>query len=90
MLLSGFYHDNLGMVPAFHVLGLGDSLRGNSFWMVQSLVADFAFVQTVDESLRNVHNYPPLQSITFPSDLYIPELGCHLSAGEGPRSSAAV
>jgi hypothetical protein len=77
MLLSGFYHDNLGMVPAFDVLGLGDPLRGNSFWMVQSLVADFALVQTVDESLRNPHNRPPVQTITFSGDLYIPELDCY-------------
>jgi hypothetical protein len=44
MVASGFYHDDLRMMPGFHVLGLGDSLRGNSFRMMQNLVTEFVFV----------------------------------------------
>jgi hypothetical protein len=43
------------MVPGFHMLGLGDPLRGNGFGMMQNLVADFAFVQKIDELLWNFH-----------------------------------
>ena len=65
MLLSGGYHDNFGMVPAFHMLGLGDPLRGNGFRVMQDLVAGFAFVQTVDESTGYFHHCSPMPSYHF-------------------------
>jgi hypothetical protein len=73
MVASGFYHDDLRMMPGFHMLGLGDSLRGNSFWMLQNLVADFVFVETINESFRYFHTQPPMQIITFQGDLYSPD-----------------
>ena len=79
VLLSGFYHDNLRVVSTFYVLGLSDSLRGNGFRMMQNLVADFAFVQTIDELFWYFQERPPMQTITFLRDLYFPE------AREQPR-----
>ena len=73
MLASGFYHDDLRMMPSFHVLGLGDPLRGNGFRMMQNLVADFVFVERINESFRYFHDQPPMQIITFQGDLYFPD-----------------
>ena len=72
MLASGFYHNNLRVVSGFHMLGLGDPLRGDSFRMMQNLIADFVFVQTINESFRYFHQQPPMQIITFQGDLYSP------------------
>jgi hypothetical protein len=44
MLVSRFYHDDLGMMPAFHVLGLRDSLRSDCLGMMQNFVLHFVFV----------------------------------------------
>src|SRR5437773_5221862 len=55
MLIAGFYHNDLRMVPGLHMLGLGDPLRGDGLGVMQNLVADFAFVQTIDELLWNFH-----------------------------------
>jgi hypothetical protein len=41
MLASGFYHNDLGMVLAFDVLGLSDRLRGECLRMMKDLVPDF-------------------------------------------------
>jgi hypothetical protein len=70
VLFSGFYHDNFRMAPAFHVFGLGDPLGGNGFWMMQNLVVDFVFLQAINELLWYFQKRPPMQTITFPSDLY--------------------
>src|SRR6266516_6876608 len=43
------------MVAGFHMLGLGDPLRGDGFRMMQNLVADFAFVQKIDELFWDFH-----------------------------------
>src|SRR5207249_6731792 len=56
MLISGFDHDNFGVVPAFHVLGLSDPLRGYCLRMMQNFVANFIFIQTIDELLWYLHN----------------------------------
>src|SRR5207237_443837 len=56
---------NLGLVPAFHMLGLGDPLRGNGLRVVQDLIAGFAFVQTIDDSLGYFHKRPPIPSYHF-------------------------
>jgi hypothetical protein len=34
----GFHHDDLGMVPAFNMLGRGNRLHGKGFGMMQNLV----------------------------------------------------
>ena len=73
VLVSGFYHYNLGMAPAFHVFGLGDPLRGNGFRMMQNLVVDFIFLQAINELLWYFQKRPPMQAITFPDDLYFSE-----------------
>src|SRR5437763_15838855 len=73
MLPSGFYHGDLRMMPSFHVLGFGDPLRGNGFRMMQNLVADFVFVETINESFRYFHTQPLMQIITFQGDLYFPD-----------------
>jgi len=70
--VSGFYHDNLGMVPGFHVLGFGDPLRGNDFRMMQNLVVNFAFVQTINQLFWYFQKQPPMQTTTSASDLYFP------------------
>jgi len=70
VLFSGFYHDDFRMMPAFHVFGLGDPLRGNGFWMMQNLVVDFVFLQAINELLWYFQKRPPMQTITFPNDLY--------------------
>src|SRR6266481_2971827 len=72
MFASGFYHDDFRMMPGFHMLGLGDPLRGNGFRMMQNLVADFVFIETIKESFRYFHKQPPMQIITFQDDLYFP------------------
>src|SRR5438034_818321 len=73
MPASGFYDDDLRMMPSFHVLRLGDPLRGNGFRMMQNLVADFVFVETINESFRYFHEQSPIQIITFQGDLYSPD-----------------
>ncbi len=73
MLVSGFYHYNLGMAPTFHMFGLGDPLRSNSFRMMQNLVVDFIFLQAINELLWYFQKRPPMQTITFPDDLYFSE-----------------
>src|SRR5437016_14323419 len=73
VLVSGFYHYNLGMAPAFHVFGLGAPLRGNGFRMMQNLVVDFIFLQAINELLWYFQKQPPMQTITFPDDLYFSE-----------------
>src|SRR5437763_9220408 len=83
MLASGFYHDDLRMMPGFHVLGLGDPLRGNRFRMMQNLVADFVFVETINESFRYFHTQPPMQIITFQGDLYFPDPAQDLTEANG-------
>ena len=88
MLASGFYHDDLRMMPSFHVLGLGDPLRGNGFRMMQNLVADFVFVETINESFRYFHDQPPMQIITFQGDLYFPDPGVGSDGGEWTRNGA--
>src|SRR5437762_11390713 len=88
MLASGFYHDDLRMMPSFHVLGLGDPLRGNGFRMMQNLVADFVFVERINESFRYFHDHPPMQIITFRGDLYFPESGVGSDRGERTRNGA--
>ena len=60
------------MVPGFHVLGFGDPLRGNDFRMMQNLVVNFAFVQTINQLFWYFQKQPPMQTITFPVDLYFP------------------
>src|SRR5207253_9912835 len=87
MLASGFYHDDLRMMPSFHVLGLGDPLRSNGFRMMQNLVADFVFVETINESFRYFHDQPPMQIITFQGDLYFPDPAWDLT-GEWTRNGA--
>src|SRR5437660_3602471 len=83
MLASGFYHDDLRMMPSFHVLGLGDPLRGNGFRMMQNLVADLVFVETINESFRDFHTQPPIQIITFQGDLYFPDPAQDLTDASG-------
>jgi hypothetical protein len=61
------------MMPGFYVLGLGDPLRGNGFRMMQNLVTDFVFVETINKSFRYFHKQPPMQIITFQGDLYSPD-----------------
>jgi len=55
VLIAGFYHNDFRMVPGFDVLSFGDPLRGDGLGMMQNLVANFAFVQTIDELLGNFH-----------------------------------
>src|SRR4030095_5963493 len=56
MLVARFDHDHFGMMPTFHVLGLGGSLRGYCLWMPQNLIGDFVFIQTLDQLLWYFHN----------------------------------
>src|SRR6266513_3976005 len=65
MLLSRFDHDNLGVVPAFHVLGLSDPLRGYCLRMMQNFVADFIFIQTIDELFWYFH-YNSKSNLSLP------------------------
>ena len=55
MLVDRFNHDHFGMMPAFHVLGLGDSLRGYSLGMAQNLIRNFVCIQTLDQLLWYFH-----------------------------------
>src|SRR5438132_637339 len=55
MLLSGFYHHNLRMMPRFYVLGLGDPLCGNGFGMMEHFVTDLIVVQTIDKLFWYFH-----------------------------------
>jgi len=43
VLVSRFYHDDLGMMPAFHMLGLRDSLRTDCLGMMQNLILHLVF-----------------------------------------------
>jgi len=76
------------MMPGFHVLGLGDPLRGNSFRMMQNLVTDFVFVETINESFRYFHKQPPMQIITFQGDLYSPDPAQDSDGGGRTRKCA--
>src|SRR5213083_899609 len=51
VLLSRFYHDDLGMMPALHMLGLGESLCSYRLRMMQDFVLHLAVIQTIDQSL---------------------------------------
>jgi hypothetical protein len=55
MRVSSFDYNHFGMMPAFHVLGLGDSLRRHSLGMLQNLVANFVIIQTLDQSPWHFH-----------------------------------
>jgi hypothetical protein len=44
------------MMPAFHMLGLRDSLCGYRLRMVQDFVAHLGFIQTSDQSFWYFHN----------------------------------
>src|SRR5438094_2183533 len=84
VLLARFYYDNLRMVPAFHVLGLGDPLGGHGFGMMQNLVADFIFIQTIDELFWYFHEQLQWETITSTDDLYF---RVTVSTRGKPRSS---
>src|SRR4029077_3576191 len=43
------------MMPAFHMLGLRDSLRTYRFGMAQDLVVNLVLIQTIDESFWYFH-----------------------------------
>ena len=73
VLLSGFYHDDLGMMPGFHVLGLGDPLCRDSFGMMQNLVTNLIVVQTIDKLFWYFHERLQMETITFPRYLYFGE-----------------
>ena len=73
------------MVPGFHVLGLGDPLRGNGFRMMQNLVVNFAFVQTINQLFWYFQKQPPMQTTTSASDLYFPE--AEVRSQDGDRKS---
>src|SRR5438094_2728401 len=64
------------MVPAFHMLGLGDPLRGYCFRMMQNLVSHFVFVQAVDELLWYFHSRPSMESYHFPALSLASKLSC--------------
>src|SRR5262249_36632208 len=87
MLLSGFDHDHFGVMPTLHMLGLGDSLRGYCLRMMQNLVRDFVFIQTIDQLLWYFHNRLRGKSITFPCDLYSLKTSEHRrKAGEARKN----
>jgi len=44
MLLSRLDHDHFGMMPAFDVLGLGDSLRSHRLRVMQDFVSHLVFI----------------------------------------------
>jgi hypothetical protein len=44
MLISRFHDDDFGLMPAFHVLGLRDSLGSYCLGMMQGFVLDLVFV----------------------------------------------
>src|SRR5439155_20856841 len=50
-----FYHHHFGVTPSFHVLGLGDPLRGKSFRMTQNFVTDLVLIQTINQPFRHLH-----------------------------------
>src|SRR5882762_6008 len=56
MLIARFDHDYLGMMPALHMLRLGDSSRSDCLRMMQNLIRHFASGQTVDQLLWYFHN----------------------------------
>src|SRR5258708_470375 len=56
MLIARFDHDHFGMMPALHLLRLGDSLRSDGLWMLQNLIRHFVSVQTSDQLLWYFHN----------------------------------
>jgi hypothetical protein len=43
------------MMPPFHVLGLGDPLRGNCFRMTQNFVTDLILIQTINQPFGYIH-----------------------------------
>jgi ATP-dependent DNA ligase len=51
---AGFHNDDLGMVPAFNMLGRGNRLHGKGFGIMQPrLVCEVAYAEwTDDEQLR--------------------------------------
>ena len=69
MLVARFDYHHFGVMPAFHVLGVGNSLRGYCLRMMKNLIRDFVFAQTLDQLLWNFHNRLRSKGITFPSDL---------------------
>src|SRR5438093_2700170 len=59
MFASGFDHDHFGMMTAFHVLCLGNSLCSKSLWMMDYFVSNPFLVQIADQFVRYVHSLPP-------------------------------
>src|SRR5437867_10675367 len=72
MLVSRFYHDDLGMMPAFHMLGLRESLRGYCFRMMQDFVVHLVFLQTIDQSFWDFHNRLRGKKYHFPRLSLVP------------------
>jgi hypothetical protein len=70
MRITGFHHDYFGVMPAFYMLGLRDSLRAHCLGMLQNVVVHFVFIQTLDQSPWHFHKHLRSKAITFPCDLY--------------------
>ena len=70
MRVSSFDYDHFGMMPAFHVLDLGDSLRRHSLGMLQNLVANFVSSKHSISRLGISIPASDWKSNTFPCDLY--------------------
>src|SRR5215831_11401530 len=76
MLVSRFCHDDLGMMPAFHMLGLRDSLRRDRLRVRQDLVLHFVFIQTIDQSFWYFHNRLRLGKYHLPGAISTVRICC--------------
>src|SRR5438046_5829162 len=72
MLVSRFYHDDLGVMPAFHMLGLRESLRSYCFRMMQDFVVHLVFLQTIDQSFWDFHTRLRGKKYHFPRLSLVP------------------
>jgi len=59
-------------MPAFHMLGLRESLRGYCFRMMQDFVVHLVFLQTIDQSFWDFHNRLRGKKYHFPRLSLVP------------------
>jgi hypothetical protein len=55
----GLHHDDFGMTPSFHMLGLRDGLGGKRLRMMQDFVGYFALIQKVGDRFWYRHKISP-------------------------------
>ena len=75
----GFHHDDLGMVPAFNMLGRGNRLHGKGFGMMQNLD------KAIDR--RRLLTENGLSSVDLESRFYAVLKGCAGGLALNPRRS---